>query len=140
MAPPPKELKKPRTELPENVLVVMVSVPSLLLIAPPYSLPELPENVLLLMVSVPLLRIAPPDPLVAELPENVLLLTVSVPLLEIAPLIPLFPPDDPLLKVRPLTVSLTPALTERIPLLLPPSKVILSGEPLASMVTSLLMV
>ena len=46
---------------------------------PPPLLAELPENVLLLMVTVP--PIAMPPPMFdAELPENVLLLTDSVPL------------------------------------------------------------
>jgi hypothetical protein len=53
--------------------------------APTPALAWLPENVLLVTVSVPSLRMAPPKPRpsapVVWLAENVLLVTVSVPLL-----------------------------------------------------------
>jgi hypothetical protein len=103
MAPP-----SPVLLLPENVLLVTVSVPfSSLTMAPPSPVLLLLENVLSVTVSVPLLAIAPP--LVALLPEKVLPVTVSVPPLTIAP-----PPAPamPSLMVRPTRSRVTPEITK----------------------------
>src|SRR6516162_4830244 len=84
---PPPLLPPPTAELPDRVLLLTVSVPTLLKM-PPRS-PELPARVLLLTVSVPPLTMPPPTPAptfglgtVAELPDRVLPVTVAVPALE----------------------------------------------------------
>src|SRR2546422_6459745 len=78
--PPPPLLPAELPVLPVTVLLVMVTVPAVpkLLMPPPTLLAELPEMVLLMMVSVPALLTRPP-PLFAELREMVLLAIVNVP-------------------------------------------------------------
>src|SRR3989442_12701193 len=67
-----------------RMLLGTVPVLALVLMAPPLRVALLPEKVLLVTVSVPpLLTMAPPS--VALLPEKVLLVTVSVPPLSMAP-------------------------------------------------------
>ena len=68
-------------ELPESVLLVIVTVATLPFKTPPPKPPlaELPESVLLLIVTVPVLRMPPAWK--AELPESVLLVIVTVPAL-----------------------------------------------------------
>ena len=91
--------------LPEKVLLVTVSVPTLA-IPPPVPREILPEKVLLATVSVPLLAI--PLPSSDELPEKVLLVTVNVPPLRIPP--PGSVISFPAVITRPLSAAVTPVL------------------------------
>src|SRR5947207_2131996 len=104
--PPPELFAPPMAELPESVLLVIVSVLPPLRMPPPRLLPpplpptELPESVLLVIVSVPSLPFKMPPPVLfvpplAELPESVLLLIVRWP--------PSLKMPPPLLKLVPLT-------------------------------------
>ena len=106
--PPPASLAL----LPEKVLLVTVTVPSWIRMAPPLP-PQgtpaqeprwalLPEKVLLVTVSVPLRMLRMPPPSNAVLPEKVLLVTVPVP-----PSLLIPPPPFALLPVKVLLMTVS---------------------------------
>src|SRR5258706_8341334 len=119
-------------ELPENVLLLMLTV-SLLKRPPPKKPAELLAKVLLLMLTVPLLKRPPPSKLAALL-AKVLFVIFTVPELTRPPPFSR-PPEKPWATVRALSVRVTPLLctTSTCTLLLPsrvtlwplPSRVIL---------------
>src|SRR5436190_2417231 len=120
--PPPTD----GTTLPDRMLPLTVSVPSLW-IAPPWPA-ELLDRVQLLTISVPSLWMPPPS-WRAELPDRVLPLTVSVPWLRMPPPSPngATPLATPLLIVRPLTVTDPALVTSNTREVLLPLTVTVSG-------------